>query len=220
MGPGPRSVTQLEAMKKDQYILAITGLLDQESAALVLREVNVLIRTGYHRVTLDARDLGPALPEGVLALRRGMAELALDIESGKESRSGQTGSAISSQSHSAEEIYIDCVHLSERASVQFLLHAVPVADHRAVLYPESNSSETPSRPAEYDASAAADDPGAVPQARTRLRTPPVAPVGASGWIVDCPNCHHPSRVRSAGEYACPVCGVAFRMDPAGEILAL
>ncbi|MCR9144703.1 MAG: hypothetical protein NXI24_20865 [bacterium] len=194
-------------MKKDQYILAISGILDAESADLLLREIGTLVRTGYHEITLNGRDLAPVLPDGVLALRRGILDLLAHLES---SASGPEPDALR----------IDCVELSEHASAQFLLSAVPVANRRAVLAPPAEARETIAAEnlEEYFGETSAGAPGDTDAANHRPSG--VAALGAEGWLVDCLNCRHTSRVRAPGEYACPVCGSAFRMNPAGDVVAV
>ncbi|MEQ9365615.1 MAG: hypothetical protein RIF32_15325 [Leptospirales bacterium] len=182
-------------MKKDQYILAITGILDRESAVLLLREVGTLVRTGYHRILLDARALGPVLPEGVLELRRGLLDLVDDLPAG---------------SQGPPELWIECVDLGEHASAQLLLHGVPVDNRRAVLASATANFEADASPSLQPAAAPVEPDAGAAAAR----------LGVDGWLVDCLNCRHASRVRAAGEYACPVCGSAFRMSPAGEVVTV
>ena len=98
-------------MIEDQYILAVHGLLDEESAHSLLREIYSLARTGYVSVRLDAVSLGPVLPGGVVELCRGLGQLADD---GPQ---------------------IEIVRLSEAATTQFLLHGIPVDRHAATLWP-------------------------------------------------------------------------------------
>ena len=188
-------------MKKDQYILAIAGILDRESATLLLRELEALLRTGTQRITLDGRELGPALPEGVAVLRAGVAELTGELAS-DASRSPEA-------SRNIKTVRIECVELDQHASAQFLLNDVAVDQRRALLWP----------PAGEDAQAAPDDHAFAPDFQGP-GSAAVAQLGADGWLVDCWNCGHASRVRAAGEYACPVCGSPFRMLADGEVVTV
>ena len=202
-------------MTKDQYILAVSGLLDQESADLLLRELATLLRSGYRRITLDARELGPVLPEGILELRRGMADIAEDFAAGVLPGGSPAGPRYALDTN---EVEIECVALSANASAQFLLHAVPVSDRRAVLFPPVAAGPVGATVPEDVTDGIFGEQSQRPAERAqKMPVPAVAQIGASGWIVDCPACRHACRVRSPGDYGCPVCGCAFRMDADGKI---
>lgn len=171
-------------MTEDQYILAVRGTLDRQSAAVLSREMESLIGRGYRRIVLSGERLGPVLPEGVMELQRWARQYA-------EARSENPANLPKVAVHS----------LKGPASAQFLLHGVPVTERRVQILPPVDEGDLPVGPESPDgATANAED--------------------MSGWMVHCPACHHPSRVKQPGDYACPVCSAHFRMTATGALPAL
>lgn len=189
-------------MTEDQYILAVRGTLDRQSAAILCREMDSLLGRGYRRIVLFGERLGPVLPEGVLELRRWAQ----------------------AQTETARPAALVAVHsLEGPASAQFLLHGVPVVERCAQLLPPLAVNPSAAVP-ESPAPSPAPERRVVHEAQLKLPADnepgPENSSGHAGWMAHCPACHHPSRVPTPGDYACPVCGAPFRMSPSGALHAL
>ena len=196
-------------MTEDQYILAVRGTLDRQSATVLSREIESLLGRGYRRIVLSGDRLGPVLPEGVVELQRWALRYA------------------EAQGDDAAPLPGVVVHsLEGPASAQFLLQGVPVTERRAQILPPVAATDIPVHPDSDPAPTA--NSSAKPRrvlhetqlelSGNSLPAPDVFS-DTSGWLAHFPPCHLLSRVRQPGDYACPVCGAPFRMAASGALQA-
>lgn len=124
-------------MTEKQFLLKAHGLLDAESARILTSEVEALYRRGYRNVAIDAEHVTPVLPEGALALKRGLAGI-----------------------EDADDLSASIIHLGEKAAVQFTLFGLPVSERAVELRApgDATSERTPVDAVDSDAFPAGDCP--------------------------------------------------------------
>lgn len=115
MVTGP-SGSLLASMTGNQYILKPVGLLDKEGAHRILDAIAEHVRAGEERLVIDAHELQPVLPEGIYALRRGLAQLR--------------------RTAARSDWQVELVRLRELPATMFQVHGEAVEERR-VLYTDS-----------------------------------------------------------------------------------